>query len=993
MLVLHASFYQEALLLWAEPESSRKALLTAVVQLGGSFKFPNRTARSAVAWLPARGGRPLPSSNLAGDVPVNSDGCRIEPIPVSVLPLDAGRAIDLLAQCAGKRVLASGLLAGNDLLFWTAALRFSASLAMRGQFLPDLTPDGGARWTPVVAGDGRARFDLIAEAMPPSARSLNWDDTEQPRQPAAGVLADFTAFIVDGLVRSGDAVAPPEVNSGHDQWLRALVSRDAVIAGRASELKLLSSQVAEWRRPVQVAARAPVRLCFRLEEPEETNQPWQVHYLLQGIKDPSLLVGAAEAWSSRRAVLSALRLDAATVRENLLTSLGQAAAICPSVERSLKERAPAGYTTDAVGAHEFLRSTAGTLEQSGFGVMLPSWWTRTGMRASLKARGRVRGKPMAGGAGLSLDSIIEFDWELALGGETITHTELAALAKLKAPLVKLRGQWVEVDPAAIHDALEFLKKNGTGTAAWRDVIRMAVGGGGDAGPLEVEDMRAEGWIGDVLDQLQGRTAFEELPPPESFAGTLRPYQLRGYSWLGFLKRLGLGACLADDMGLGKTIQTLALLQRDWNGGERRPALLVCPTSVVGNWHKEAARFTPELAVMVHHGVARHRGEAFRKEAERHALVLSSYALLHRDLPVLGEIDWAGVILDEAQNIKNAETMQSRAARSLKGGYRIALTGTPVENNVGDLWSVMEFLNTGFLGSQSGFRKHFFIPIQVYSDRDASERLRRITGPFILRRLKTDRSIISDLPEKQEMKVFCNLTREQASLYQAVVKDAHEAIESAEGITRKGLVLATLVKLKQVCNHPAQFLKDNSAIDGRSGKLACLAEMIGQVLEVGDRALIFTQFTEMGEILKRHLQETFGVEVMYLHGGSTKKQRDAMVERFAREDGPRLFLLSLKAGGTGLNLTRANHVFHFDRWWNPAVENQATDRAFRIGQMRNVQVHKFLCVGTLEERIDEMIERKKDVAGRVVGTGEAWLSEMSNAELRALFELRKDAIGD
>jgi SNF2 family DNA or RNA helicase len=509
----------------------------------------------------------------------------------------------------------------------------------------------------------------------------------------------------------------------------------------------------------------------------------------------------------------------------------------------------------------------------------------------------------------------------------------------------------------------------------------------------VEGVRAEGWIGNVIDQLQGRTAFEELPPPESFAGTLRPYQLRGYSWLAFLKRLGLGACLADDMGLGKTIQTLALIQRDWSGGERRPALLVCPTSVVGNWQKEAARFTPGLPVLVHHGVARNRGEAFRREAERHALVLSSYALLHRDLSILGEIDWAGVILDEAQNIKNAETLQSRAARSLKGGYRIALTGTPVENNVGDLWSVMEFLNTGFLGSQSGFRKRFFIPIQVYSDGDASERLRRITGPFILRRLKTDRSIISDLPEKQEMKVFCNLTREQASLYQAVVKDAQEAIESAEGITRKGLVLATLMKLKQVCNHPAQFLKDKSAIDGRSGKLACLAEMIGQVVEVGDRALIFTQFTEMGEILKRHLQETFGVEVMYLHGGSTKKQRDAMVDRFAREDGPRLFLLSLKAGGTGLNLTRANHVFHFDRWWNPAVENQATDRAFRIGQMRNVQVHKFLCVGTLEEKIDEMIERKKDVAGRVVGTGEAWLSEMSNAELRALFELRKDAIGD
>jgi len=396
---------------------------------------------------------------------------------------------------------------------------------------------------------------------------------------------------------------------------------------------------------------------------------------------------------------------------------------------------------------------------------------------------------------------------------------------------------------------------------------------------------------------------------------------------------------------------------------------------------------------VHHSLGRHRGAAFASEAARHALVVSSYALLHRDQEALGQVNWAGVVLDEAQNIKNPETKQARAARSLAGGYRFALTGTPVENNVGDLWSLMEFLNPGLLGSQSGFRKRFFVPIQVYADHGAAERLRRITGPFILRRLKTDKSVIADLPDKLEMKVFCNLTKEQASLYEAVVQDAQEAIESAEGIERKGLVLAALMKLKQVCNHPAQFLKDNSTIPGRSGKLARLGEMLEETLEVGDRSLIFTQFAEMGEIIQRHLQETFGLEVLYLHGATPKKQRDQMVERFARSDGPRIFLLSLKAGGTGLNLTSANHVFHFDRWWNPAVENQATDRAFRIGQTRDVQVHKYVCAGTLEEKIDEMIERKKDVAGRVVGTGEAWLTQLSNAELRSLFALRQEAIGE
>jgi SNF2 family DNA or RNA helicase len=311
--------------------------------------------------------------------------------------------------------------------------------------------------------------------------------------------------------------------------------------------------------------------------------------------------------------------------------------------------------------------------------------------------------------------------------------------------------------------------------------------------------------------------------------------------------------------------------------------------------------------------------------------------------------------------------------------------------VGDLWSIMEFLNAGLLGTQSEFKRSFFIPIQAEQDPEAAARLKRLTGPFILRRLKTDKAIIADLPDKLEMKVFCTLTKEQASLYTAVVKEVERSLEGAEGIQRKGMILATLSKLKQVCNHPAQFLGDNSSIPGRSGKLARLTEMLEEVLAVGDRALIFSQFAEMGEILRRHLQETFGREVLFLHGAVPKRQRDRMVERFQGEaDGPPLFILSLKAGGTGLNLTRASHVFHFDRWWNPAVEDQATDRAFRIGQRRNVQVHKYLCAGTLEEKIDEMIERKKAVAGQVIGTGEGWLTELSNQELKRLFALRLEA---
>jgi SNF2 family DNA or RNA helicase len=603
---------------------------------------------------------------------------------------------------------------------------------------------------------------------------------------------------------------------------------------------------------------------------------------------------------------------------------------------------------------------------------------------------------MQGGNGLSLDEVVRFDWQVALGDQSLSRDDLIALAKLKAPLVRVRGQWVLLDAEEIKDAIVRLKRKDKGLTG-RDALRIALGGqaGGPAGGDSVLSggIEARGWIADVLARLENRDTIEPLPVPSGFEGELRPYQERGYAWLQFLRRWGLGACLADDMGLGKTVQTLALILHDRETSEdRAPVLLVCPTSVIGNWQREAARFTPDLAVMVHHGGARGRGKALRKTAFKHDVMITSYALLQRDISVLNTVPWKGVVLDEAQNIKNPETKQARAARALTADYRIALTGTPVENNVGDLWSIMEFLNPGLLGAQTDFKRRFFVPIQASRDVQAIERLKILTGPFILRRLKSDRTIIADLPEKMEMKVYCNLTREQGSLYAAVVEDAMETLTAADGIRRRGVVLATLSKLKQVCNHPAQFLGDNSTVPGRSGKLARLVEMLEEVLEAGERALVFTQFSEMGEIIKTHLQETFGEEVLFLHGGVPKKKRDRMVNKF-QEAGASVFLLSLKAGGTGLNLTAANHVFHFDRWWNPAVEDQATDRAFRIGQTRGVQVHKFLCLGTLEEKIDEMIERKKEVASAIVGAGEAWLTELTTEQLTDTLSLREDAVGE
>ncbi len=1049
MIVLHAEFLNGEFLLWgetpAEPNTStvkrhryeghsRKGLtspeplcydagadrLSGVPkEIGFDFKISKKSIKPVIVWLPTVNGKPVPSGPLIDEIPESVMEATLNPWKVTALRLPIEKAIELMCRSVGKQTLASGIIVGKDLTFWADAMRFAGALVVKQQFLPSVMEMDGtylAHWKPVFSGPDSERFSKLAEAMPEVARALTHQATSPPNAPPISILSGFIGMIIDHLVRSSiktgfELALPAKLRqpkkqaiheSIHDQWLAALRSADGMIEGGLKELSQFTTHVKEWDRPISISMISPFRLCFRVEEPDSNGDRqktpkkerdiWYVRFLLQATHDPSLLIPVEDMWKAKD--IPAIRNENFNAREFLLLSLGQASGICPNIEASLKGSAPVGYTLDSTGAYYFLTQKALTLEQSGFGVMLPAWWTRKGAKVRLTARARVKTPEMQSASGLSLDQIVQFDWEIALGQEKLSLEELRRLAELKAPLIKVRGQWVQMGAEEIRAAIALWKKKASEQTTLREIVRMALGGGETPGAIPLEGITATGWIADLLSELDGRPPFQELPPPAGFQGTLRPYQVRGYSWLNFLCRWGLGACLADDMGLGKTIQTLALIERHWESGEKRPVLLICPTSVVSNWQKEAARFTPALPVGVHHGIERTKGEKFKKEAARHAIVISSYALLHRDFETFKEVEWAGVVLDEAQNIKNPETKQARTARALQTDYRLALTGTPVENNVGDLWSIMEFLNPGFLGSQREFKNRFFIPIQAGRDHEAAEKLKRLTGPFILRRLKTDKTVISDLPEKMEMKVFCTLTKEQASLYEAVVKETIKTIDEAEGIERKGLVLATLSKLKQICNHPTQFLGDHSPIPGRSGKLARLTEMVEEMMEVGDRALIFSQFAEMGKILQKHLQEMVGREVLFLYGAVPKKQRDRMVERFQAEDeGPDLFVLSLKAGGTGLNLTRASHVIHFDRWWNPAVENQATDRAFRIGQTKNVQVHKFICAGTLEERIDEMIERKKEISEKVIGTGEAWLTELSTAELKNLFILRKEAIGE
>ncbi len=878
------------------------------------------------------------------------------------IALGARETIALLRATVGREMLGAGVAIGRDLAYWCDVLRLAAEIVASQRFLPSVIYDATRKqyravWEPLLGERERKLAATLAAAMPDAAPSLE----------------RFLSVAVDALVR--DAVASIAHSNGapaslHDRWIRALRSPDGAIAGEPAELRGLAAQVAEWRRPVLEEHAAEYRLCLRIEEPHSDEEPWRIAYLLQGRSDPSLLLDTQGAMAT------------AATRRALLAALGRAAQVSPDVAASLQASAsvPNHCEVDIAGAYRFLSETAWLLEQAGIGVILPAWWLGKNAKARITTRARVKAPSVA--AGLRADSLLDVNWSVVLGDAALPARELERLANLKVPLVRVRGQWVHVEPGDLQAALDRLKAGQT-QLSMGEIARLEL----DAHAV----VDAGGRVRALLDRLKGEESYAQLPPPKGLHAQLRPYQLRGYSWLRFLTASGFGACLADDMGLGKTIQTLCLILRDRRESAAAPVLLACPTSVIENWVREARRFTPELPVYVHHGSDRLRDARFAREIKKHALVVTSYALLQRDAELFAKIRWRGAVLDEAQNVKNPESKQARAARALDAGYRIALTGTPVENHVGDLWSIMEFLNAGLLGSQAAFKREFLIPIQAMRDAAASDRLKRLTGPFVLRRSKSDPRVIADLPEKNEMKVYCTLTREQGSLYAAVLRDLEPDVDESEGISRRGKILAMLSKLKQVCNHPAQFAKDRSPVAGRSGKLSRLEEMLEEVLDVGDRALIFTQFAEMGELLVRRLSERFGREVLFLHGGVPKKQRDAMVERFQSDDGPTLFVLSLKAGGSGLNLTRANHVFHFDRWWNPAVENQATDRAFRIGQTKNVQVHKFLCAGTLEERIDELIERKRAVAENVIGTGEGWLTELSGRQLRELVALSPEAV--
>jgi SNF2 family DNA or RNA helicase/intein/homing endonuclease len=1461
-------------------------LLEAVGELSGTLFVESAGSGTLTVHLPSTPKGPLPSPELILETE-SSDLKAIEfkPWQVSTLTFDPGLALDFLLSLPNNPP--HGLAFGSSLRFWATVAKFSFELIARQCYMPalqEIQRDGvtifRATWEGVLSSEDAERMHLLSIMMPPVCWAF-LPLGEKKSILLQNIVLNFLNPTIDAFVRESlsatDLLPNRRSRRGMtlplpEQWLQALSSVDSTLTATAAELKSFSTATHTWLDQIRpVEPDTPFRTCFRLDPPADDGEDaseWRISFHLQANDDRSLLVPAEKVWKERSSALTFLKRKFENPQERLLADLGRASRLFPAIDESLKAARPRGLRLNTEQAYKFLRESAPLLEQTGFGVLVPPWWQKPTARLGVK----LKLKPKAGANTVSgllgLNGIVAYDWTVAVGDTTLSAQEFENLVNLKLPLIKVRGQWVELRPEEIEAAIAFFqKKHRNGDMALGEALRIGLGREESEVGLPVIDIEGDGWIKDLLDKLDGSAKISTIETPATFHGQLRPYQLKGVSWLAFLKQFGFGACLADDMGLGKclratdlivmngmlqkaediwnryagvatldgegywtepteqlltnsideitgqivqapikrlyrqqvserlrtvrledgssvtityphklltdkgwrndlhvgdyvcvpakliwdgkpedpdlvtflawqiaegyerrnpralritqkdplvleelrhclhrfsekygirindpaihahsskrayelqlcsveyqsfleargymwgklsreksipdfimqadldtiriflrnffeaeasvvanmnsieistasplliqqlsyllrrfgiwmristkqkratngsgifrdyqigvlggnaarkfcqdigfagsekqrrlekicelisntnvegipaseimaqtvaasrlpirhfgmgtvyvtgsqqfspaslkrvisafdsilsgeaehfyrekspskwtvqtldayaqldrqllsttkaklqhlidqevyycrikeieevqydgwvydfevedhhnfvannilchnTIQFITLLLHDRNLSAKQnepqsgPALLICPMSIVGNWHKELQRFAPSLKVMIHHGNERLSGEAFEKEAKQHDVVITTYSLALRDREHLSPIDWAYVVVDEAQNIKNEAAKQTQAIKKLNAKYKIALTGTPVENRLSELWSIMEFLNPGYLGSATDFRRKFAIPIERYHDSNSAETLKHVIQPFVLRRLKTDKTIIADLPEKMEMKVFCNLTQEQASLYEGVVKEMLEKIEQSEGIERKGLVLSTLLRLKQVCNHPAQFVADGSSLPGRSGKLARLEEMLEECLAEGDKALIFTQFAEMGTLLRHYLQETLGCETLFLHGGTPKKQRDVMVQRFQEERrGPPLFILSLKAGGVGLNLTAANHVFHFDRWWNPAVENQATDRAFRIGQKKNVQVHKFVCIGTLEERIDQMIEQKRALAENIVGSGESWLTEMTTAQLKELFALSREAVGE